>query len=252
MAGREFERQERKFIQSINAAVKQNKGNPITLVTKDMTIEGVMKAEKFRKRFPVCAGGAGGGEAYTDVILHVKTMKGMLEKRNVSMKGERSPSLAGGGACGINHLIPGLVNKFMKMVHAHFINHLKVGDKVPESFGKISHRDKVKIVVGTQQMGGPIDMMYIGPMIVISTYHAERNQLHLNGNLYDAISFANQHNLYLYLRARHQDQRFDPTAKDKYGVPKVYSGWDEPGRKNAPGRIAVTDRPHKSALIVQL
>ena len=250
MAGREFERQERKFIQLINQAVKTNKGNPITLVSNELKLEGVIKAEKFRKRFAVCEV-TGGGEPYTDVVLHVRSLKG-LEKFNVSMKGERTPSLAGGGACGINTLIPGLVNKFMRMVYARLCLKLKMGDKVPETFGKISPHDRVKIVVGSEKIGGPIHYMYIGSMNVIGNYDTVKNILTVNGNLFDAVEYANSRTLFLYLRARHADQRFDPTARDRMGIPKIYSGWNEPGRKNSPGRIAVTEKTHNMAVVVQL
>ncbi len=193
----------------------------------------------------------GGGEAYTDVILHTRTIKG-VEKLNVSLKGERTPSIAGGGQCGLDHMIPGLVRKFMRMVYAKLMMILKPGDKVPETFGRISAHDRVKIVVGTEMIGGPIHYMYFGPMLVTSNYDPLKNRLEMNGQLHDAVNYANSRDLFLYLRARHADQRFDPTAKDNQGLPKIYSGWDEPGRKNSPGRIAVTDKPHKMALVVQL
>jgi hypothetical protein len=250
MAGREFERQERKFIHLINQAVKTNKGNPITLITRDLQIEGVVKAVKFRKRFAVCET-QGGGEPYTDVVLHVRTLKG-LETFNVSLKGETTPSLAGGGACGLNQIIPGLVAKFMKMIYARLILQLKPGDKVPDTFGRISPSDRIKIVVGTEKIGGPIHYLYIGPMGVIGQYDTDKNELTLNGSLHDAVEYAKSRDLFLYLRARHVDQRFDPAARDKQGLPKIYSGYNEPGRKNAPGRIAVTERATIMALVVQL
>src|SRR6476659_3088881 len=189
MAGREFERQERKFIQSVNLAVKVNKGNPITLVTPTHTIEGVFKAQKFRKRFAFCETGGAANEPYTDIVLHVKTLHG-VETFNLSLKGERAPSLAGGGACGLNHIIPGLVSKFMRMIYAKLLQQLNPGDKVPETFGRIAPHDKVKIVVRTERIGGPIDYMYIGPMNLISMYDPGKNELKLNGNLYDAVEYA--------------------------------------------------------------
>lgn len=243
MAGHSLERQERNFIFQIKQAIKENKGNPISLVTDAATINGVIKAEKMRKVHRC------GSEPYTDVILTVMTQRGK-EKVNLSLKGETSPSLAGGGLCGINTVSPGLARKFLRLVHARLMHMIQPGDKVPDTFGKISRHDKTKIVVGSEPMGGPIDYIYMGPMTVTGQYSMMKNQLRINGNLFDAKTYALSHNLYLRLRARSIEQVFDPLAKDVFGVPKIYSGF--PGRKDSPGRLAVTDWVTRNALVVQL
>jgi hypothetical protein len=127
---------------------------------------------------------------------------------------------------------------------------LKNGDKVPDTFGKISARDKMKIVIGNAQMGGPIDFMYIGPMTVTGSYDEKKNTLTLNGNLIAAEEFAKTHDLYFRLRARREDQRFDPLAKDSDGSPKIYG--KSPSRGDSAGRIVVTDSVPSTGVIVKL
>ena len=99
-------------------------------------------------------------------------------------------------------------------------------------------------------MGGPIDYMYIGPMTVGGTYDVKKNILPLNGELTEAETYAKTHNLYFRLRARREDQRFDPTATDKDGTPKIYGV--SPSRGDSAGRIVVTDKVPSTGVIVNI
>ena len=99
-------------------------------------------------------------------------------------------------------------------------------------------------------MGGPIDFMYIGPMNVTGTYDPKKNLLPLNGDLIDATEYAKTHDLYFRLRARREDQRFGPEAKDKEGTPKIYGV--SPSRGDSAGRIVVTDKVSSKGVTVNL
>jgi hypothetical protein len=232
MAGASSERQERALIQKINRTVQQNKKNPITIVSSDgEKITGVVGAKKYSGRQTT------GSEPYTDMVLIIKGEK----SANVSMKGETAPSLAGGGLRGIELASPGLGAKFFLKVFEHLTKKKKLnpGDKVPDVFGQIPDNAVEKIVIGNTQMGGPIDYMYIGPMSVTGTYDAKKNILKLNGNFIEAKKYANDHKLYFRLRARREDQRFDPKAKDSKGVPKIYG--KSPSKGDSAGRLVVVD-----------
>jgi hypothetical protein len=241
MAGASSERQENGLIKAINDAVKANKNNAVTVIFENMTLSGVTKAEKFGGRQ------AGGSEPYTDVVLYRGT-----KTLNLSCKGESAPSLAGGGLKGLELAVPGIAKKFMMKAFEHLKTKkkLKVGDKVPDVYGKISKQDKLKIVVGNKAMGGPIDYMYIGPMDVTKQYDSAKNRLKISGSMYEAESYANSKELYFRLRARREDQRFDPTAKDSMGTPKIYG--KSPSKGDSAGRIVVTDDTPASAVMVNL
>ena len=243
MAGASSERQEKGLKDAINGAVKANKNNPITVVFDNLTLTGVLKAEKFSGRQ------AGGSEPYTDIQLFIK---GKSEPVNLSCKGESAPSLAGGGLKGLELAVPGIAKKFMMTAFEHLKTKkkLRVGDKVPDVYGKISKQDKIKIVVGNKAMGGPIDYMYIGPMDVTKSYDDAKNRLKISGSMHEAVSYANSHDLYFRLRARREDQRFDPTAKDSMGTPKIYG--KSPSKGDSAGRIVVTDDTPASAVMVNL
>lgn len=243
MAGASAERQERGVIEKITQAIRANKQNPVTVVAGKTKIDGVVKAEKYGGRQLT------GSEPYTDVVLHVKTAKG-VKKVNLSLKGESAPSLAGGGLKGLNLAVPGLAKRFMKTAHHKLKASLKVGSKVPDVFGKINRNDKLKIVIGTETMGGPIDYMYIGPMTVVGRYDPKKNELVLNGTLTEAKTYAIEHELYFRLRARREDQRFDPDAMDKDGTPKIYGV--SPSRGDSAGRIVITDKVPAAATTVVL
>jgi hypothetical protein len=245
MAGQSAERQETAFVNKIKEAVKKNEKNPITVIAGKTVIEGVVDAEKYKGRQ------ASGSEPYTDVVLFVR-VKDKIQEINCSLKGESAPSLAGGGLRGLELAVPGLAKKFMKTAYKVLSEKkkLKIGDKVPDTYGKIANKDKLEIVVGNERMGGPIHFMYIGPMNVVATYDYKENVLKLNGALIAADEYAKTHDLYFRLRARREDQRFDPSAKDKDGTPKIYG--KSPSKGDSAGRIVVTDSVPSTALILRL
>lgn len=245
MAGASAERQENGVIEKIKSAVKANKNNPVTLKAGKTLLEGVIDAEKFTGRQ------LGGSEPYTDVVIYVMR-KGKKVGINCSLKGESAPSLAGGGLKGLELAVPGIARKFMNAAYKKLKDDkkLRMGDKVPDVFGKISSSDKLKIVIGNEQMGGPIDFMYIGPMNVTGAYDPKKNLLPLNGDLIEATEYAKTHDLYFRLRARREDQRFDPDAKDKQGTPKIYGV--SPSKGDSAGRIVVTDKVPSTGVIVNI
>lgn len=246
MAGVSAERQETGVVDAIKHAVKANKQNPINVKAGKVYLEGVIDAEKFKGRQ------VGGSEPYTDVVIkfHASTKKTDI---NLSLKGEAAPSLAGGGLKGLELAVPGIAKKFMQAAYKHLTTTMKLslGSKVPDIYGKINKNDKKKIVIGNKAMGGPIDYMYIGKMDVTSRYDEKTNILTFsNGEMIPSQTYANEHELYFRLRARREDQRFDPTAKDSNGTPKIYG--KSPSKGDSAGRIVVTDKVPRQAVIVTL
>lgn len=240
MAGLSAERQERGFIDAVNKAVQKNKKNPITVMAGKTRIDNVIGAKKYNGRQ------SSGSEPYTDVVLVRKNKKDV----NLSLKGEAAPSLAGGGLRGLEAIVPGMASRFMKLAYRRLVSEgIEPGSKVPDVYGQITESYKVKIVVGTSAMGGPIDYMYIGPMTVSSEYDTKSNTLTLNGNLIASTTYAKTKELYFRLRARREDQRFDPEAKQG-GVPKIYGR--SPSRGDSAGRIVVTDSVPSQAIIVKI
>lgn len=240
MAGASAERQESALIAAINAAIRKNKNKPVKVQAGSVIVENIFLAKKYGGRQE------GGSEPYTDVVLANK-QKGSI---NLSLKGEAASSLAGGGLKGLELAVPGIAGKFMKAALKELLDMgLKKGDKVPDVYGKLSDRDKVKIVVGSIAMGGPIDYMYIGPMDVKSEYDAKTNTITLNGKLTEAKEYAETHELYFRLRARREDQTFDPDATQR-DIPKIYG--KSPSKGDSAGRIVVTDKVPKNAVIVKV
>jgi hypothetical protein len=243
MAGESAERQENGIVSSITAAVKTNKNNPITVVAGKTKIAGVIKAYKFTGRQE------GGSEPYIDVVFETIDKK----KIGLSCKGKSAPSLAGGGLSGLELAVPGIAKKFMKAAFDHLSKKLKLnpGDKVPDVYGKIGPTDKVKIVVGNAKMGGPIDYMFVGIMDVKAKYDKNTNELTFSDTeITPAKKYAQTHELYFRLRARREDQRFDPTSIDKDGSPKIYG--KSPSRGDSAGRIVVQDKVPSNAVIVNI
>jgi len=235
-AGLGAERQENSFVAAVAQAVKFNGDKPITIKTKEDTILGVIKAEKYNGRQ------VSGSEPYTDVQLF--TSKGII---NLSMKGPSAPSLAGGGLRGVEAIIPGLSARFFRAAYNNHIKKgLKAGDKVPDTYAKLNDKEKNFLVIGNKPMGGPIDYMYIGPMDVISSFN--NGVLSVNGKCIDAKKYAKSKDLFFRLRARRVDQTFDPEASDKNGIPKIYG--KSPSRGDSAGRLVITDKTSKGRDII--
>ena len=123
---------------------------------------------------------------------------------------------------------------------------MKAGDKVPDVYGKLNDADKRKIIIGNAKIGGPVDYMYIGPMNLRSTY--SDGVLTLDGKLIGAKKYADEHELYFRLRARRNDQTFDPSVKYPNGTPKIYS--KSPSKGDSAGRIMVVDKPAENREII--
>ena len=225
--GVDAERQERGIINTVKSLVKANGGKPISIKGIPHKVVDAFKKDKSEH----------GKEPYTDVVL--KTQKG--EEINISCKGPSAPSLAGGGLKGIELILPGIASRFLRKAYqAHIKKGLKKGQKVPDIYGKISDNDKKLLVVGTKQMGGPINYMYIGPMDI----KFDRSSMSFNGSFIKAEVYAAEHDFYFRLRARRKDQTFDPKATFKDGTPKIYGV--SPIFGDSAGRIVVTDRPAKA------
>lgn len=209
-AGATPERQERAFVDAVNAAVKKNGGNPITVRAGHGKISGVTKAEKQTGM------NALGKEPLTDVIL----TKGKKQIR-LSLKGSTAPSLAGGGKFGINELIPNLIKNAKTKVH----NALrkagkKTGDASNDFYVRLSNEDIGKLIEGNEKVGGPIDFTYIGSMTVDSNYDEDKKVLTFeNGSFYTTSEMIAKYSgeFYLRFRKRRVDQKVDMEGKDKIG-----------------------------------
>jgi hypothetical protein len=154
---------------------------------------------------------------------------------------------------GLELAVPGIAKKFMTSAFTHLSKKLNLqpGDKVPDVYGKIGNADKVKIVVGNKKMGGPIDYMFVGTMDVKAKYDQAKNELTFGDTeITPAKKYAEEHELYFRLRARREDQRFDPTSKDKDGSPKIYG--KSPSRGDSAGRIVIQDKTPSNAGIVNI
>jgi hypothetical protein len=243
MAGASAERQETGIVNAVKLAVEKNKKNPITLIVGKTTVEGVVEAKKYDGRQ------LSGSEPYTDIVLVLHDGKHL----NLSCKGPSAPSLAGGGLSGLELIVPGITSKFMNSAYSYLTKTLKMkpGDKIPDVYGEITGKNKERIVVGTKAMGGEIDYMFIGVMDVSTHYDETKNTLQFrNTELTESKQYANSHRLFFRLRARREDQRFDPLAKDKNGTPKIYG--KSPSKGDSAGRIVIVDKVPTNAIIIKL
>lgn len=236
--GKEAERQEQGVIAIIKKYAKQGpiSVNQIKNVVDANKMEGLNKLNT---------------EPYTDVILSLKDGSTI----NLSLKGGSSegvssaPSIGGGGLAGLQILIPDIVSRFLVEANRWYKKKgYKRGDAIPDVYGKMSDSDVELVLRGNDDMGGPVDFMYVGPMDVKGTF--KNGKLELNGVLTDTATYAKKHSIYFRIRKRREDQTYEPDLKDKDGNPLILG--KSPSKGDSGRRIVLVDRVPASANIVKI
>ena len=229
------ERQEWAMLNAINTHASSE--IPTTLVAGTGKIAGVIGANKMEgcNKF--------GCEMYTDVVI--LTEKGEVK---VSCKGSSAPSIAGGGLLGAKALIPDIVPNFLEAAERWYLeNGFKEGDLIPDIYGQLNDKDKMLAVIGTEEIGGPIDYMYVGPMDVKSNF--VDGVLTISGDLVPAQEYATTHDIYFRVRKRRHDQPFVPGVKDKSGFPLLLGR--SPSKGDRGRRIVFVNKVPKTRNIVE-
>ena len=147
-------------------------------------------------------------------------------------------------------IVPGLIEKFLEAAERWYLqNGFKTGDVIPDIYGQLNDKDKMSIVIGNEEIGGPIDLMYIGPMDVTGSYNPKRKELTISGALIDSRDFANDNDIYLRLRKRRKDQPFVPGKKDAAGMPLILG--KSPSQGDSGRRIVTSKGAPSGAIVVQ-
>lgn len=237
--GATAERQEKGIIDAVNkiASIK----NPITVMSSGSSIDGVIGANKMSNLSAL------GKEAYTDVqfiLINGETV-------NISAKGPTAPSLAGGGLLALQLLIPDIMKRFLLSAKDALAKAYKNGAMgAPDIFGMIPYEEALSVLRGNEDMGGPIDYMYQGPMDVKVIQGGPPKSVTLNGAFTSIEVYAKSHKLYIRARKRRIDQPVDLTGEDANGLPLLFG--KSPTKGDSGRRIVVSEKPPRNALIVNI
>ena len=241
-----IERQERGLIAAINS-IEGDK----TLVFKNKTLKGVTEINKATQK----------GERYAaqpyadlDLVVQGKTVK-------ISAKGFDSPSLGSGGLTGLDNINNPTVNSFIEKAYRDLAaDYQKIINSDPRLKGRdlkgnklfgdyyaaIPLEAEIPILRGTEDMGGPIDYMYIGSMDV--GIEVEGNTINIDGYLYTLEEFVKQ-GTPLYIRiAKRKGPCYFTTEKNtklrNIDVPKIFAIKPD-GSGGSQSRLFVTNRATK-------
>jgi len=203
-----------------------SRDNPITIKAGNHSVFNVVEAKKMEGRNKL------GNEQYTDVIL--VTSDGA--EINVSCKGLESPSIGGGGLTALIRRFPCETTRILETAERLLLEkNFKEGDLIPDMYGKMNDEYKVPAIVGTEEIGGPIDYLYVAPMDIEGQY--SDGLLEYPGDLIPAAEYADTHEFFYRIRKRRNDQPFVPGQKDKGGYPMILGR--SPSKGDARGRVVL-------------
>jgi len=253
MAGQGFERQENGLVKIINRAYEENMENSFTFIdVNGVKITKVIGARKYSGR------AKSGNEPYTDVeILRDVPIKSRYDGQgkpvisnivNLSNKGESAPSVAGGGLSGLESIVEGIGVKLFGACATYLTQtgH-RTGSRGTDLFIEVDVALKEPIIVGNENMGGPIDYMYVGPMSVIGIlgttdkkgfpgWNPKKEELKVNGTLTKAADYANKYDIFYRVRKRRVYQVVNTTKKNPDGTNRIFVTPDDIALDKKTGR----------------
>jgi hypothetical protein len=238
------ERQERGLVNAINSIP----GLKNIISENDIIIENVIRAEKIEGKNQL------GTEPYADIALMISEKEKPIL---ISAKGSLAFSLAGGGLKGISSLAKSNdeIGNFIKDTYTKaysfykeiiYNNNLQdqnlykskftpdVSIKIPDSI----IRD---IIIGTPEMGGPIDYYYIGDMDV--KFDVDEDTIYLlNGELEPIESFIKDEIFYANIIKREGDIYFTETTQNVNGIelPKIFT--KKEGSNSSQCRLVISQK----------
>lgn len=193
-----------------------------------------------------------GKEPYVDVWVHKRGTK-----LGISNKGQSAPSVAGGGLEGMYRMDAAYMHKIFNKALSESMKSdgFEIGSrtKLSDIFVKVDSTDFIKkMFVGTTEMGGPVDYMYIGDMDVAFEVDSKKGTLKFtNGNFISVATYIREHpNFYFRIRRRdvgfhytsELDERFMLNGK---GLPYIFKKGN-----TARSRLVVATKPAAGSLVL--
>lgn len=241
------ERQERSLIDIINSV----EGIKTLVGANGFEIPNIIKAEK--QPDPPRA------EAYADLRLIRKGANPYL----LSAKGIVTPSIAGGGLTGITQINDTLATWVADFYEDAYEYYKKIFDENDEidyntNLYKTSYMKDVNrplpvdliddMLRGNEDMGGPVDGYYIGPMEV--EYEIKGNKIILNGDLIPLEKFADKYKkIFMHIKKRSGDYYFTDDLQTINGITMPLIFTNKPGGKMAKSRLGANPKPRGQIII---
>jgi hypothetical protein len=238
------ERQERGLVNAINSIP----GLKNIISENDIIIENVIRAEKIEGKNQL------GTEPYADIALMISEKEKPIL---VSAKGSLAISLAGGGLKGISSLAKSNdeIGNFIKDTYTKAYSFYKkivynnnLQDQnlykskfIPDVSVKIPDSIIRDIIIGTPEMGGPIDYYYIGDMDV--KFDVDEDTIYLlNGELEPIESFIKDEIFYANIIKREGDIYFTETTQNVNGIelPKIFT--KKEGSNSSQCRLVISQK----------
>ena len=243
------ERQEFGVIEAIEGFYKSYK-KPFTIInqnTKYPKLTGITAASKNDGTNQY------GKEPYVDVWVHRRG-----KKLGISNKGASAPSVAGGGLEGMYRMdsdyMHTIFNKALSESKKSSSFEIGSTTKLSDIFVKINSTPFIKkMFVGTAEMGGPVDYMYIGDMDVDYEADSTNGTLKfLNGSFITVATYIREHpEFWFRIRRRDVGYHFTTELDDRFvrggkGLPFIF----KKGQRSR-SRLVVSTSSAAGALVIR-
>ena len=247
------ERQERGLVNAINSVP----GIKNIISENGIIIKDVIEAKKIEGKNKL------GSEPYADIALIIS---GKEEPILISAKGNLAFSLAGGGLKGISSLAKnneGMKNFIKNLYTKAYSFYKEIIDKntlqdqnlyknklVPDVSAKIPDTIIKDIIVGTPEMGGPIEYYYIGDMDV--KFDVDEDTIYLlNGDLEPVEDFIKDEIFYANIIKRDGDIYFTDSKHtvNDIELPKIFT--KKEGSNSSQARFIISQKVRGTELPIE-
>ena len=229
MVNYQFDKVERDLANTITTNVKNSPNRRINIQTANEMLPDVIGARKMPNQ------NALGADSFTDVMIQLAGGRSI----KINTKGTIAPMQVHSNARVIFGAAPALTKKFLYAVMTTLKgmglrDNSLLPNAMPGLYAELRGEHNRKIVMGTPQVGGPIDYMFEGSPF--GDYDSDTNTLTLQANLTSARSLAKTTNYYINMAPPTPGSRCMFNKNDNFGMPMVYN--------NGGRQLSVVDRSY--------
>jgi|TARA_A100001515_G_C4551776_1_gene203691 hypothetical protein len=213
----QYDKTERDFAKVINENVKRSPNGFFDLIgTNGEIIPQIVSARKHQNKNAI------GQDNHTDIS--VVQRNGRMFKINT--KGSFAPIYSNGNLDAVFASAPAMTKRFLQICITKykalgFKDNQLITSGIPPIYAELRGETNRKMVMGTPQIGGPIDFYFEGQPTGV--YNEEQNSFNLDSSILNAYNLSKTKFFYLVAQPPPVGDRFNYKALDRKGMPIIHN-----------------------------